>query len=517
MTTVRVVESLAGLRTYLQMMESGQGQSIGFVPTMGALHAGHLSLLKRARQENDWVVASIFVNPLQFGPQEDWQRYPRTLTADQALCAEAGVDLLFLPQTATFLGDPAAGTARIEPPPAMLQTLCGPRRPGHFAGVATIVVKFLNAIQPQRLYLGQKDAQQLAVLRRVIADLSLLVTVVACPTVREPDGLACSSRNTYLSPAGRTQAPVLYRALQAAAAAFQGGERQRRPLIDWVQTSLATVPDVVVEYVDLVDPEWLSPLDRVETSGLLAAAIRLEDTRLIDNLLLRQRRPIIAIDGPAGAGKSTLARQLAHHLGLCYLDTGAMYRAVTWKLLATDTALTDAVAVAEQVSRYQLDITLDPDPSQPLQVRLDDQDVTPFIRSPQVTEAVPLVAAQSAVRTALVQVQQRLGQTGGLVAEGRDIGTVVFPDAEVKVFLTASVEERAKRRHLDLQGQGETPSLETVAQAIRDRDARDSQRRVDPLRQAYDAQLIDTSGRPIDELLIQITELVQERCPGLKG
>ncbi|MBF2099424.1 MAG: bifunctional pantoate--beta-alanine ligase/(d)CMP kinase [Gloeomargaritaceae cyanobacterium C42_A2020_066] len=515
MTAVRVVESLAGLRTYLQTAVPEPGPSIGFVPTMGALHAGHLSLLKRARQENDWVVASIFVNPLQFGSQEDWQRYPRTLAADQALCADAGVDLLFLPQAATFLGDTA--TTRIEPAPALLQVLCGPRRPGHFAGVATIVIKFLNAIQPQRLYLGQKDAQQLAILRRVIADLSLPVTVVACPTVREPDGLACSSRNTYLSPAGRTQATVLYRALQAGAAAFQGGERQSQHLIDRVQTVLTTVPDVVVEYVDLVDPARLLPLDRVETSGLLAAAIRLEDTRLIDNLLLRQRRPIIAIDGPAGAGKSTLARQLAHHLGLCYLDTGAMYRAVTWKLLATDTVLTDAVAVAEQVSRYRLDITLDPDPSQPLQVRLDDQDVTPFIRSPQVTESVALVAAQPAVRTALVQVQQHLGQTGGLVAEGRDIGTVVFPDAEIKVFLTASVEERARRRCLDLQDQGETPTLEAVAQAIRDRDTQDSQRPVAPLRQAYDALLIDTSGRPIDNLLRQITELVHERCPGLKG
>jgi pantoate ligase/cytidylate kinase len=515
---VRLFSTIAGLRCALSLYRQTSERrlpSLGLVPTMGALHAGHLSLIQRARRENDVVVVSIFVNPLQFGPNEDLQRYPKNLERDRQLCEEVGVDYIFAPTVAELYGADGRDGAivtQVIPPTAMTQPLCGSRRPGHFEGVATVVTKLLNIVQPDRAYFGQKDAQQLALIRRSVADLNLPVEICGCPIVREPSGLACSSRNQYLSDGERQQATVLYRSLQKAADRFQQGNRASSILIQTVQDELATAPDIMPEYVDLVHPQTMTPIDQVETVGLLAIAAQLGSTRLIDNIVLRNRRPIVAIDGPAGAGKSTVVRRVAQELELLYLDTGAMYRAVTWLALHQNIDVTDEAAIAELVSQCTIQLIPSPDPAQPCQVFINDHDVTQDIRGSQVTAQVSAIAAQPHVRHALVEQQQRYGQTGGIVMEGRDIGTHVFPDAELKIFLTASVQERARRRQQDLKQQGQdTAELEALERSIYERDRKDSTRAIAPLRQAQDAIELQTDNLSIDDVTDKIVGLYHQR------
>ncbi len=537
---MRLFTSIAALRCYLELYRSGlhqfaspmsdgdpsawavdAGAGIGLVPTMGALHEGHLSLIQRARRENGIVVVSVFVNPLQFAPTEDLDRYPRTLDRDRELCHQAGVDVVFAP-IPVELGILASSThalsglTQVVPSLEMRQGLCGRSRPDHFQGVATIVSKLLHLVQPDRAYFGRKDAQQVAIIRRLVADLNLPVEIVPCPTVRDTDGLALSSRNQYLSAAERSVATTLYRSLQTAVAAFRAGERCSQVLIDAVATELASQPLIEVEYVELVHPENLVPLDTVEDSGLLAIAARIGTTRLIDNVVLQTRQPIVAIDGPAGAGKSTVTRQVAKQLKLLYLDTGAMYRAVTWWVLQSSVDMTDQPAIAELVHQCEIEFRCpdgqvegehEPD------VWVNGQNVTQAIRSPEVTAHVSAIAAQPSVRRALVKQQQRYGQQGGLVAEGRDIGTHVFPDAELKIFLTASVQERARRRQLDLQERGQpVPSLVELQQAISDRDWQDSTRSFAPLRRAEGAIELLTDNLTIEQVVAEIVSLYRQRC-----
>lgn len=565
---MRLFTTIVGLRCYLDLERSGQKQpvhptksdnsvdifppTVGLVPTMGALHAGHLSLIEQARQNNDLVVVSIFVNPLQFGPNEDFQHYPRSLDHDRLLCQQAGVDAIFAPTAAELYGQKKFGiqewdvtpslstfsyaphltaesVSQVIPPAAMTTELCGRFRPGHFAGVATVVTKLLTIVQPDRAYFGQKDAQQLAILKRVVADLNLPVEVIGCPTVREIDGLAMSSRNQYLSVAERQQATVLYRGLKQAERLFYQGKRLREDLIDAVKTELMTAPEVRLQYVDLVHPDTMMPLEQVEDCGLLAMAAFVGSTRLIDNLVLRDRQPILAIDGPAGAGKSTVARQVAQALGLLYLDTGAMYRAVTWMVLQSGIAVTDQAAIAELVSQCDivlesgnslnqsslleksLDARSDARSLPTLNVWINGHEVTAAIRSVEVTAHVSTIAAQPIVRQELVRRQQAYGRRGGIVMDGRDIGTHVFPDAELKIFLTASVEERARRRQQEWQSQGQMHlSGADLEQAIRDRDRIDSTRRVSPLRKADDAIEIQTDNLSIDEVTAKIVDLYRQ-------
>jgi pantoate ligase/cytidylate kinase len=526
---VQQLKTIEGLRCCLAAWRQpiGEGDdsaiaSVGLVPTMGALHGGHLSLIRRARQENDRVVVSIFINPLQFGPQEDLAQYPRPLEQDLAQCAAAGVDAVFLPSPAVLYGrdqPDAQQLTQVIPPPALTQHLCGAHRPGHFQGVTTVVTKLLNLVQPQRAYFGQKDAQQLVILQRLVVDLNLPVAVVGCPIVRETDGLALSSRNQYLSAQQRQQALTLYQGLQAAKEAFDQGERRAATLVGIVQTTLAHQPALQPQYVELVHPHTLQPLEVIQTAGLLAIAAHVGTTRLIDNLLLQSRQPIIAIDGPAGAGKSTVARLVADDLELLYLDSGAMYRAVTWRVLQAAVDPADEVAVAELLGDCDIQLaagdrlpTGQPGPSR---VWVDGEEVTQAIRTAEVTSHVSTIAAQPMVRQVLLHQQQQYGQGGGVVMEGRDIGTHVFPQAELKVFLTASVQERARRRQRDLMAQNQpTASLESLEKAIDDRDRQDSTRRVAPLRKAVDAIELVTDGLTIDQVVAKIVSLYQQRYSG---
>lgn len=531
---MRLLTTIAALSCYLAKRRSSENMlleqerpsefevtgisltAVGLVPTMGALHQGHLSLIQRARQENATVIVSIFVNPLQFGPNEDYHRYPRTLDQDRQLCEQAGVDAIFVPTPEEMGVDlkniQDSKVTQVIPPSAMISGLCGRSRPGHFQGVATIVTKLFNLVQPDRAYFGQKDGQQLAIIRRLVADLNFSIEIVACPTVREPSGLAMSSRNKYLTATEKQQAAVLYRGLRQAQAAFRAGERNTSKLIAIVQQEIAMVSSVSVEYIELVEPTTLIPLKTVQEEGMLAIAARLGSTRLIDNTILRDRQPIIAIDGPAGAGKSTVARQVAAKLGLVYLDTGAMYRAVTWLVLHEGIAIDDECAIAELVSRCVIELAPGQDLQSPVQVWINGHNVTQVIRSTEVTSKVSAIAAQSAVRQALVKQQQSWGKKGGLVAEGRDIGSHVFPDAEVKIFLTASVKERARRRLQDFQKQGQSEvSLEQLEKDIAERDWKDSTRKVSPLKKAPDAVEISTDGLSVTEVTEKIADYYQQR------
>lgn len=532
---MRLFTTIEGVRRYLELQRRAAGAIapsteptlptntmgwggrpvVSLVPTMGALHNGHLSLIRRARKETDIVVVSIFVNPTQFGPQEDLSRYPRTLERDRQICTEAGVDAIFAPSVEELYGSSSTLSpdtfTYVIPPTTMRTHLCGQGRPRHFEGVATVVTKLLNIVQPDRAYFGKKDAQQLAILKRLVADLNLPVEIIACPIVREPSGLAMSSRNQYLTDQERQEAAAIYQSLKHAEQGFQAGVRDRPTLIEQVSTPLANMPTICVEYIDLVHPETMTPIDQIEDAGLLAIAAHVGKTRLIDNIVLRNRQPIIAIDGPAGAGKSTVARQLAKTLGLLYLDTGAMYRAVTWFVLKSDVAVEDEPGVAELLSQCDIRLSSDDQTASSCCVWVNGEEVTQSIRGTEVTAQVSAIAAQPSVRAALVKQQRRYGKEGGVVMDGRDIGTHVFPNAELKIFLTASVQERARRRQQDLKNQGQEMSLEQIEQAIHERDVKDSTRAIAPLRQAPDAVEINTDALTIEDVTRQIMGLYYER------
>ncbi|MGL5082752.1 MAG: bifunctional pantoate--beta-alanine ligase/(d)CMP kinase [Microcoleaceae cyanobacterium] len=526
---MRLFTTIAALRCYLSSyrVEFPTG-TVGFVPTLGNLHLGHLSLIQRAKADNQVAIVSIFVNPLQFGPEEDFNQYPRTFDQDLHLCEQVETDVVFSPTLEELLGSDQSPTSgeqvtistldlqlrtMVSSPVSMTTGLCSSTRPSHFAGVTTIVAKLFNIVQPNRAYFGRKDAQQLAIICRMVSDLNWPIEIVGCPIVREESGLAYSSRNRYLSPEQKQQATALHRALSTGEQVFRQGvllaSEIKQAVWSELTPELVAIPAIQVEYLELVDPETLVPLTVVGEVGLLAIAAQVGPARLIDNILLRNRKPILAIDGPAGAGKSTVTRKLAQSLGLMYLDTGAMYRAVTWLALQSKISLKDEPAIAELVHQCQIELIPQ---DEALQVLINLEDVTDGIRSPEVTANVSTIAAQPAVRQALVKQQQSYGRKGGIVTEGRDIGTYVFPDAELKIFLTASVKERSQRRQLELQQQGHGHIvLEEIEREIALRDQKDSTRAVAPLRKAPDAVEIQTDGLTIDEVTTRIIQLYHER------
>lgn len=279
---MKVVTDLNELRQVRQQLI----EPVGLVPTMGYLHRGHLSLAEAAHKECASVAASIFVNPTQFGPQEDLDAYPRDLPRDLNLLEQEGVDLVWVP-TAEIMYPPGYQTWVIVE--EITQPLEGAMRPGHFRGVTTVVAKLFNAFQPQRTYFGQKDAQQVAVIRRMAMDLNFPLEVVVCPTVREADGLAMSSRNTYLNPAERQAAPVLYRALQKALSEFDAGERKADNLRRVMRQTIENEPLANLQYVSCADALTLQEIeDEIKGEALLSLAVFIGKTRLIDNILIKR-------------------------------------------------------------------------------------------------------------------------------------------------------------------------------------------------------------------------------------
>ncbi len=278
-----VVSTVADLRAAVAAAR-GRGLTVGLVPTMGALHPGHAALIQAARQATGFVVVSIFVNPTQFGPAEDFAKYPRTLDADRAVCAAAGADLVFAPPLAEVYPDFSVTFVEVA---KLDETLCGPRRPGHFRGVCTVVLKLFNMALPDVAVFGAKDAQQVRIIRQMVRDLNVPVDVRTEPTVREPDGLAMSSRNRYLTPAERAVAPKIYAALQAVAVRASQGERDAARLEAGLLADLAAIPGARVDYASVVDDTTLQPLATVDRPALVAVAVFLGPTRLIDNITIR--------------------------------------------------------------------------------------------------------------------------------------------------------------------------------------------------------------------------------------
>lgn len=278
---MRHVTERSALREELRRLRSGG--TLGLVPTMGYLHEGHLSLVRRCRTENTSTVVSIFVNPTQFGPQEDLAKYPRDLDRDLCLLEAEDVDLVFAPEPEEMYA-PDSSTWVEET--ALSRGLCGASRPGHFRGVCTVVLKLLNLVQPDRAYFGQKDFQQVQVIRRMVRDLDVPVEIVSCPIVREPDGLAMSSRNVYLSETQRGSALCLSRALERARLCFDQGERRADRLLGDVRAFLLEDPAVAVEYAELRDAMTLEPVEAADAPVVLALAARIGNTRLIDNAVL---------------------------------------------------------------------------------------------------------------------------------------------------------------------------------------------------------------------------------------
>ncbi|MBA4187130.1 MAG: pantoate--beta-alanine ligase [Planctomycetaceae bacterium] len=277
-----VVTTIAEVRAAVAAAREA-GKTVGFVPTMGALHSGHASLVRAAAATSTFVVVSVFVNPTQFGPKEDFAKYPRTLDADQSLCSDAGAHLIFAPPASEMYPEQSVTFVEVKELDAELD---GPTRPGHFRGVCTVVLKLFNIVLPDVAHFGAKDWQQARIVRQMVRDLNVPVEVRVEPTVREADGLAMSSRNRYLSPAERATAPAIYKALQAAKARVLAGEIDAARVESALYAELTAIPGARVDYARVLDANTLQPIQRLDRSAVAAVAVFLGTTRLIDNVLI---------------------------------------------------------------------------------------------------------------------------------------------------------------------------------------------------------------------------------------
>jgi len=280
---MKILKAAAEMRAASRRTRRG-GKRLGFVPTMGALHQGHLSLVQAAKAQSDVAAVSIFVNPTQFGPQEDFAKYPRTFERDCALLEKEGVEFVFAPSVDEMYPNGAVTYVIVE---RLSEKLCGRSRPGHFRGVTTVVSKLFHIVEPDWAFFGQKDAAQVAIIRRMVRDLDMPVEIVVCPIVRQPDGLAMSSRNTYLDPQQRKSALVLYRSLMRVEEVFRSGERNSAKLISAGKEVIAQEASARLDYLEVVDPDNLDFMPVISADALVAMAAFVGTTRLIDNVVLK--------------------------------------------------------------------------------------------------------------------------------------------------------------------------------------------------------------------------------------
>lgn len=279
---MKIAKTIEDIRMIVS--EAGSlGSKIGFIPTMGALHAGHISLIKKATQQTDFVVVSIFVNPTQFGPNEDVDKYPRPFDADIEICKTNGVNAVFAPSAAEMYPQKNLTWVTVE---KLSEPLCGKSRPTHFRGVATVCMKLFNIIQPDVAFFGQKDAQQVIIIKRMITDLNMPMRIIVCPIVREEDGLAMSSRNKYLNAKQRKDAPLLYASLQEAELLISGGKRESAFIIEQMKKILNISSQIEIDYISILDEDSLEEIEEIKGKVLIALALKLGPARLIDNILL---------------------------------------------------------------------------------------------------------------------------------------------------------------------------------------------------------------------------------------
>lgn len=276
---MQIVNNISEVRRIVKQWQK-EGLSVGFVPTMGYLHEGHASLIEAASKGNDKVVVSIFVNPIQFGPKEDLDKYPRDLERDSKIVEASGGDLIFNPNTSEMYTEDFSSFVEVN---SLTNGLCGAKRPGHFKGVCTVVTKLFNIITPDKAYFGEKDAQQLAVIKKMVRDLNIPVEIIGCPIIRENDGLAKSSRNVYLNVEERTAALILSKSLEKAKKALTSGERSSEKIRDIIIDTLSSEPLAQIDYVEIVDSFSLTSINQIENNILIAIAVFIGKTRLIDN------------------------------------------------------------------------------------------------------------------------------------------------------------------------------------------------------------------------------------------
>ena len=279
---MKVAETIKSVRRLVKAARS-KGNKIGLVPTMGALHIGHICLIEKAVKGSDFVVVSIFVNPTQFGPAEDFEKYPRSFESDLEICRKAGVDIVFAPSPQEMYKKENLTWVNVE---KLTEPLCGRSRPRHFRGVTTVCAKLFNIVEPDVAYFGQKDAQQAIVIKRMVADLNMPLEIVVCPTVREPDGLAVSSRNKYLSEQQRKDATYIYKSLKKCESLVEAGTTDNKTIIGEMKQILNQVSSIEIEYISIVDAESLQELERIAGKALAAVAVKIGSARLIDNIIV---------------------------------------------------------------------------------------------------------------------------------------------------------------------------------------------------------------------------------------
>ena len=499
---IRKTEELKEWRRNLQ-------SDINFIPTMGNLHDGHQKLISTAQSSNcNTNLLSIFVNPLQFDSKEDLQSYPKTVDKDIELAFSTGADAIFIPNTIDIYPPNNKNICYLKASKELSSALCGLTRVGHFDGVCTVIYRLLKLVKPKNLYLGEKDWQQILILKNLIEEKKFNINIISVPTQRDSDGVPFSSRNKLLSKNERQILKSFANELCYAKNIFKKDKK-----IDLKQlTKKLESKNISVEYLEHLHPYSLKKVREKDNISILAGAIKCGKIRLIDHVFLMKRNPIIAIDGPAGSGKSTITKLIAKELNLLYLDTGAMYRAISW--LFKKEKIDYAKESELKKILNNISIIFKSNSISQQDVFINNFCVTEEIRSQEISSIVSQISSIKEIREFLVNEQRKIGKSGGLVAEGRDIGTTVFPDAELKIFLTASIDERAKRRKSELEIIGSKEiDFNQLRELIRKRDFEDSTREISPLKKANDAIEILTDGYSINEVVEKIIDIYNSNIP----
>ena len=482
---------------------------INFIPTMGNLHHGHTKLISTAKNKNSNInLVSIFINPLQFNDKEDLKNYPKSIDNDVKLSFSNGADVIFMPSIDEIYPPNDQTIDYIKAPKELSSVLCGLSRKGHFDGVCTVVYRLLNLIRPKNLYLGEKDWQQLLILKNLVQTKKLNISIKSIPTQRDFDGIPLSSRNANLSKNERKLIRLFSNELLIAEKNFK-----KEKIINLKEIiKKLSAEKISIEYLKRLHPYTLKNSADEDNISILAGAIRCGKTRLIDHVFLMKRSPIIAIDGPAGSGKSTVTKLIAKKLKLLYLDTGAMYRALSWLLIKENIDYKKERKLHSILKDISIVFKSNNDSHQ--DVFINNYCVTEEIRSQEISSIVSKISSIKEVRQFLVEEQRKIGESGGLVAEGRDIGTTVFPYAELKIFLTASIDERAKRRQSDKKSKdSQEIELNKLKELIKKRDFEDSNREISPLIKAKDSIEINTDGYSINQVVDKIIDLYNDRIP----
>ena len=484
-------------------------KSISFVPSMGNLHLGHKELIREAKKlKENLVLLSIFINPLQFNDKEDLRNYPRTINKDIDLAFAAGADAIFIPSVDEIFPKNGKRINYLKASEYLSKTLCGISRKGHFDGVCTVVNRLINIVKPKVIFLGEKDWQQLLIIKKMVAKQNIKVAIKSINTQRDVDEVPFSSRNNLLSKNDREKLKLFSAELSLTKQIFNQTKKiNLKKIIKRLKDK-----DIKIEYLEHVNAFNLKKSTTESNITMLAGAIICGNTRLIDHVFLMKRKPIIAIDGPAGSGKSTVTKLIAKKLKFIFLDTGAMYRALSWYLIKEKINYENRKELNSLLKNISITFKSIEETKQ--NVIINNNDVTEKIRTQEISSIVSSIASIKEVREFLVQEQRKIGSKGGIVAEGRDIGSKVFPNAELKIFLTATINERAKRRKNELEAMGDdTINLEKLKNEIKQRDFDDSNRKISPLIKAEDAIEIISDGYTINQVVEKVLSIYLETIP----